>query len=183
MQYRTLAAWSVGFLALLIREDVGFHFVALLGPLMVFKKIRGHSLWSQKEFLIFAVASFAFQWVYAGRPAFDHLTLGFLSHRLSLLIEMRLYVWLPLLGIAFSAAILRNEYIAIGGIAFLPWLLLQPSAVNDAPGTLAIHYPYPLILGIGWVALAFCPHASSEKTNRKYPLAAACLGIVIATTS
>ena len=200
LQKRLLAAWLIGMLALWIREDVGFHFVAVLGLLIVYRRLRGHSFRLQKELLVFSAFCLAysmaaltlptylyptlktFQWVYAGRPPFAHLTPDLILHRLIFLVDERPYVWLPLGGILLSAAILRSGYVAIGAVAFLPWLGLQLSAAHNGPGTLSIHYPYPLILGIGWVAIAFSRYSNIRQPSRRHYLAAACFGVVVAST-
>ena len=199
LEKRLLAGALVGVLALLIREDVGFHFVAILGLVIVVNMVQGCSLFSQRALVIFctvallysigAIAlqryfypSTGFQWVYSGSPVYAHLTLEFWLNRLSFLFEARLYIWLPLLAMLVSAAALSNVYIVIGAVAYLPWLGLQLSAVNHLPGALSAHYAYPLIVGVGWTAIACRFYPSGRTVRRANFVAAGCFGLVVAST-
>jgi hypothetical protein len=169
---RLLTAAAIGALALSIREDVGFHFFAIAGLLIVFNRLRGVPLSGQKALTSFAVVGLlyscgavflqkhffpsqdTFAHVYAGHPPFGHLTAEFAWARLTRFFEVRAYVWLPLLLICVSAVVLRSAPVLVGALAVLPWMLLHLLALSDAAGTLDSHYVFPIITAVGWTAIA-----------------------------
>jgi hypothetical protein len=200
LERRLLAAAIVGVLALLIREDVGFHFLAIAGPLIVLNRIRGTRLSAQMHIIAFAGAGLLyscasiglqryffpaqdhFAWVYAGAPPFGHLTTEFAWARLMGFGELRVYVWLPLLMICLSAAILGNPYVLLGALAVLPWVLLQLIALNDVAGALEVHYVFPIIIAVGWAGIAIMWHAFPAVRSASYSLRLGLLaGIVLST--
>lgn len=172
LERRTFAAAAVGGLALLIREDVGFHFFAISSLAILLNWWRDREFLPTKALCVFAGAAFVyscaaiavqhyffashstFAWVYAGHPPFAHLTPEFIAARTTSFLESRPYIWLPLLLICISAALLRNWYAMIGVASVVPWLLLHLLALSDAAGTLAIHYTFPIVIGVGWSILA-----------------------------
>ena len=171
VERRLLPAWMVGVVALAVREDIGFHIVAILGLFLVVEFVRTGSVGSQRHVLVFAAACFAysiaaivcqqlffattdtFRLVYAGNDWFGHLSGELIQRRLVFIFEHRIFVWLPLALTLVAATALRNVYVAIGALAYLPWLALHFSAFRDAAGTLSVHYPFPLVAGVGWVAI------------------------------
>jgi hypothetical protein len=100
----------------------------------------------------FSAPQSTFSWVYAGDPAFAHLTPAFIANRLGSFLVHRPYVWLPLLMVCQSAIVLKNWYALIGVAAVLPWLLPHLLATTDWAGTLWIHYTFPssLAWGASW---------------------------------
>lgn len=187
LEERFLAACLVGGLSLLIREDVGFHFFAVASLVIFLNWWRGKGLSSQRALCLFATSAFAysciaiavqdhfsapqstFSWVYAGDPAFAHLTPTFIANRLSNLLIHRPYIWLPLLMVCISAIVLKNWYALVGVAAVLPWLLLHLLAVTEWAGTLWIHYTFPIVIGVGWSILALV-HDSRQGARRQAAL-------------
>lgn len=178
LEERPFAAAVVGGLALLIREDVGFHFFAVASLVILLNWRLGKGFSSQRALCVLAAAAFAysciaiaiqhyffashstFSWVYAGHPPFAHLTPEFVATRVLNFLDVRPYIWLPLLLICVSAALLRNWYVLVGVASVLPWLLLHLLAMSDAAGTLAIHYTFPIVIGLGWSILAIVYEAN-----------------------
>lgn len=166
---RIISAAIAGILALLLREDVGFHLVAMLGVFIVFKRIEGIPLQSQRTLIIFLLLAFLyscaaifiqkqfaslsqFDYVY-GSSAFGHVTPELVSRRLRQILDSRGYIWVPVALIGFGVFIFRNPYIAVGVVAFIPWMALQFLAVSDIPGTLQVLYAYPLMLIPAWLII------------------------------
>jgi hypothetical protein len=114
--------------------------------------------------------------VYAGDPPFSHLTVDLIERRIVSFLSGRGFVWMPLGLLLVIAAATRSIPVAIGVIAFVPWLLLQLLALSPVPSTFAIHYPFPFIIGIGWSAIAL-----SRLEMSPYVLVG-CLGAVVALT-
>lgn len=172
LEERFLAAALVGGLALLTREDVGFHFFSVAILVVFLNWWRGAGLSSQRMLCIFAAGAFAysciaivvqdhfsasrstFSVVYAGHPAFAHLTLTFIKNRMSDFLVDRPYIWLPLLVICVSAIVLKNWYAMVGVVSVLPWLMLHLLALSSWAGSLWVHYTFPMVIGVGWSILA-----------------------------
>ncbi|MFO1162597.1 MAG: hypothetical protein U1E60_27430 [Reyranellaceae bacterium] len=186
MEKRLALAWSIGALAVLVREDIGFHIVAILGLFLVVQVVQTGSLRPHRHVLVFALACLVysaativlqrhlfpavdnFAWVYAGDGKFSHLTQDAIRQRLSFVLDARLYVWLPLVLTLLLAAATRNIFVAIGAVAYLPWLTVQLMAHSYGPSTLSIHYPFPLIIGIGWAAIALTRLEKPQPTRSAY---------------
>lgn len=199
IEKRLVPAWIVGAFAVAVREDVGFHFVAILGPLVVVEFVRIGSIKPQRHMLAFAAACLAysiaaivcqkqffatndtFGLVYAGNDWFAHLTGDLIERRLALVFDERVHIWLTIVALLGMAAVTSNAYAAIGAVAFLPWLALHLVAYRDGAGTLSIHYPFPLIIGVGWAAIAYV-HFGSQHSRRSRCVAATCLGLVVGST-
>ena len=170
---------------MLVREDAGFHLVAMLSLFIALNSLKGIPLKSQKPLCIFVVLAFlysclalvaaklafphfsSFRWVY-GNPPFGHVTIDLLANRLTQIWHSRVFVWLPLLLLIVGAVVFRAPYVFVGAIAFIPWLSVQLLAVGETAGTLNGHYAYPVILSIGWIgiALADAPRSIIDKLLR-----------------
>lgn len=194
MERRLVPAWTFGTLALLVREDIGFHIVAVLGLVLIVEIAHSRSIRPHRSVIIFAAACLAysvaamaaqrlffpsvgsFEWVYAGDPPFSHLSGGLIGRRLAFLFTDREYLCWSFGLTLLVAAMMRSISVAIGALAFLPWLGLQLSASSSAPATMSIHYAFPLIVGIGWTAIAL------TRLERSPYVLAACVGAVVAST-
>jgi hypothetical protein len=172
LEDKFLAAAVVCGLALVIREDVGFHFFAVASLVVLLNWWGRREFPSQRALIIFAAAAFTysciaitvqhyffashstFSWVYVGHPPFAHLTPEFVATRVASFFDARLYIWLPLLLICISTILFRNWYAMVGVVSVLPWLLLHLLAQSDAAGMLSIHYTFPIVVGVGWSILA-----------------------------
>lgn len=169
---RLLAAATFFILALVTREDAGFHLFGLLFVLIALNGWYGVSWRAQRVEITFAGAAFAystaaFLWIlaaqrststeiptltltYLGDPPFAKLTLDALAGRLLGYPVYRAYLILPAFLAAIWAARTRNPYILVGYVAFVPWGLLQVIAYSDIPGTLSGYYAYPFMIASFW---------------------------------
>lgn len=184
---RWLWATLAFLLTLSVREDAGFHLVAILGTIGVLQWRNTDPLLPATPLVVYLLAAClysvlalylqkhhfptedVFSRIYTGTPAYAHLTGEFFLRRLNQLLRGRIDLWLPLVIMAGSSLYCRNRLLLAGAVAYLPWLLLQITALSDAPGTLSLYYPFPLLIGfMGWlVILGYWP-ASCHGTHRAF---------------
>jgi hypothetical protein len=182
---RIALAATIGAIALLLREDVGFHLVAMLSVFVFFNLLNGQTIRSQKTFVIFLVSALGyscvalsaqklffafdqFSYVY-GKPPFVHMTSELVLRRLTDIIDNRQYIWIPMALIIVASIIYRAPLVIVGIIAFLPWMALQFLAVSDIPGTLQALYAYPLLLIFVWLVIGLIwnsPKSTLSATTR-----------------
>lgn len=176
-------------LALMVREDMGFHlFGVLFLTLMVFKFTRitfpqGKLVWRYalaafvyavlmmlfKNFVFSEVGGGVFQRSYIGSPPWHHITADLLQQRWDFYVASRGYIYLPFALTCIWAAIIRNPLLPVGYLAFVPWLLLSFFATNDTTATLSYYYGFPFWLSLAWplVAIHLWPTASKFKLGQK----------------
>jgi hypothetical protein len=195
---RTLAAAIALGSLLALREDAGLHVAVLLVPLLFLDRAHAPSdlrrrartfaaiavLGSTLAFAIHAVflsGHDVFGLVYAGDPPFAHLTLEELGARLSFIVVHRPYLWAPAVLALVFAARTRDAHLAAGWLAQLPWLALQLSAAHESIARLYAHYPFPLLVSIGWplVALGWRRGGDASQRERRTAIAltAACIAL------
>ena len=198
---RFVLAGITAFLALLVREDAGFHLAAVLSLVVVLNRVKGISFKSQKPLCIFLGLAFlysclamiaqklafplfsSFEFVY-GNPPFAHVTIDLLANRVMEIWHSRICVWLPLLILIVGAVLFRMPYVFVGAIAFIPWLSIQILAAGEIAGTLKGHYAYPIILSIGWIGIALAieaPRNTRDKALRLSFVAAVIAATYVAT--
>ena len=170
--------------ALTTREDAGFHAFAVLSLVIVLNRWYGASWRAHKAEIAFAVIALAyslavlglqhammpgqsaFTGIYLGNPAFGKLSPAIVGDRLIGYVAYRSYIVLPALIAVFWAVRARNPYIALGYVAFLPWMFLHLIADSDVAGTLSAYYAYPFLVASFWplvgVVLARRPAATRE---------------------
>jgi hypothetical protein len=158
------AAWVWFVLAMLVREDAGFHFFGILVIVQLLAPRREAWIfviaalaWSLAEFGLIRIvfpgdANFAR--VYAGDPFYAHLTWGLVSDRLATIWSTRTYLWLPPLVALAWAVVQREPLVLAGFVAALPWALLHMTAVSGGAGTLDLYYAFPFLMAIGWACIA-----------------------------
>jgi hypothetical protein len=172
LQRRWLWTGLVFCLALLLREDSGFHFTAILGLLSVWSACTGRPRALTFRLLLLSLLAFAYSAlallvarsyfpgpitlskVYFGQPFWSHLSLNLLASRLGCYLSLRAYWSAPVLLLLFCAWRQRQWPLALGSLAFLPWLLLHWTACYEIPGSLSGYYGFPFLISMGWVLLA-----------------------------
>ena len=166
-QRMVLAALCLA-VALATREDAGFHVFAVLFLVIVLNRWYGAGWRAQKTEIAFATIALAyslavvgvqhamvpgqsaFARVYLGDPAFGKLSLEMVSERLVGYVAYRTYIVLPAIIAVFWAVRVRNPYIALGYIAFLPWTIVHLIAASDIAGTLSSYYAFPFLVASFW---------------------------------
>ncbi|MGF1498472.1 MAG: hypothetical protein ACFB8W_16860 [Elainellaceae cyanobacterium] len=165
-RYRIATFWFV--LCLIMREDAGFHVVAVLSLVVLWRWFQGQALKEQRRTLAYIGVGFfysvmalviqkqffpsdsAFTRIYIGEPPFAHLTSSLLAERAEYYLTERFDLYWPLLAVAIWAWLARNPYLLIGYLAYVPWFLLNASAVSGAAGRLFTYYAYPFIISLFW---------------------------------
>ncbi len=157
-------AWLWLALTLGVREDAGFHLfgVLLLAQLVCRRRdawifllaCLGYSLAAFAAIRIAFPGDVNFARVYAGTPAYAHLTWSALAERLELMWQLRTYLWLPPAVAIAWAAWQREPLILVGVAAAIPWALLHVTAVSGGAATLDLYYSFPVLLGLGWAFVA-----------------------------
>ncbi len=155
-------------LALICREDAGFHAFAILFMLVAIRRLKGEPISAQRPALVFMAAAFAysvaalvvghvffpsqssFARVYLGDPPLSHLTPALLAFRAQGLVVARAYIVLPALVAAAWAILARNPFIVVGYLAFLPWALVNLLANSELAGTLSSYYAFPFLIAAFW---------------------------------
>lgn len=155
-------------LALASREDAGFHLFGVLLLVIVLNRWYGTSWRAQKTEIAFAAIAFSysltvlglqhamapgqspFAGIYLGDPAFGKLSPAIIGVRLLGYVGYRTYIVLPAIIAVLWAVRVRNPYIALGYVAFLPWTILHLTANSDIAGTLSAYYAYPFLIASFW---------------------------------
>ncbi|MBL8838326.1 MAG: hypothetical protein JNL66_18900, partial [Alphaproteobacteria bacterium] len=161
---RHRAAWFWFVLAMLVREDAGFHLFGVLILAQIVAPRRDAWIFVAMSF-IWSAASFGliklffpgdnnFERVYAGAPAYAHLTRDLVEERLRLIWSLRTYLWLPPIVALAWALMRRDALVLVGFAAALPWALLHLTAVTGGAGTLDLYYSFPFLLAVGWSMVA-----------------------------
>ena len=170
-------------LLLTVRGDAGFHFVAVIGTLLLFLHWRADK--PQAE--IFRLHKFLWQ-----------LTFAAFVFSLILIIFAGREVWTPaveagqygrrLLGIAARpewavafavlivwAFVAKLPLLLVGVVAALPWVLYAASVQPPLLGNLAIYYGFPLLTAFyfPFIAGRFLPPAPTKKAKKKLRISAA----------
>ncbi|NBX03624.1 MAG: hypothetical protein EBR02_06145 [Alphaproteobacteria bacterium] len=162
---------------LLVREDGGFHLTAILGLIGLLKLLETRKFSAVRREAMFIALAFTFSifaWVctflviqywggrgqstwelmYAGKPAYAHLSFEMIWERLTVLFRERIYLWLGFYITICWAVWKRNAYYALGFCAYIPWFLLHLTAVQKMAGELQAYYPFPFLVALGWPMLA-----------------------------
>lgn len=157
--------------ALLTREDAGFHIAILLAAILACRRWRGVERKGEGAMLAFlavvtfySVAAMALQhWafpdhssftrIYAGNPPFTHVTPQLLATRLLGWWIYRSYALLPAAVCIIWSVMRRNLTFAAGYISTLPWLAIHLAAVSGLAGTLSSYYAFPLLVASFWPLL------------------------------
>jgi hypothetical protein len=155
-------------ICLATREDAGFHLFAVVFLLIVLNRYHGVSWRAQTPEIVFAAIALIYSFVvlalqlafstrqppltrvYLGNPPLGSLTLAIVTERLLGWLIYRTYIVLPALIAILWAVRVRNPYIVVGYVAFLPWALLHLIAQNDIAGTLSGYYAYPFMIASFW---------------------------------
>jgi hypothetical protein len=158
-------------LALLTREDAGFHIATFLAAILTIRRSQG--LECKRERAVFAFLSIAafysvtamalqrwafpdhssFARIYAGDPSFAHVTPQLLITRLLGWSIYRSYALVPGAVCVLWAVMRRNPILAAGYISTLPWLAVHLVAVSALAGTLSSDYAFPLLVASFWPLL------------------------------
>src|SRR5207244_1069513 len=142
-------------IALMTREDAGFHVFAILFVVVALNRWYGIPWRTQAPEIGFAAVALTYSvavvvlqrsisttpstltLTYLGDPPFANLTATTVPLRLMFYATYRAYLVLPAIIAAIWAARTRNPYIVAGYLAFVPWGLLQLVANTDIAGTLS----------------------------------------------
>ena len=158
-------------LALLTREDAGFHIAILLAVILTIRRWQGLEREGERAKLgflaiaaLYSVTAMALQcWafpdqssfarIYAGEPAFTHVTPQLLMTRLLGWSIYRSYALWPAAVCVLWVARRSNPTLAAGYISTLPWLAIHLVAVSALAGTLSSYYAFPLLVASFWPLL------------------------------
>jgi hypothetical protein len=158
-------------LALLTREDAGFHIAIFLAAILTIRRWQGLEREGERAMLgflaiaaLYSVTAIALQrWafpdhssfarIYAGDPAFTHVTPQLLMTRLLGWSIYRSYALLPAGVCVLWVAMRSNPTLAAGYISTLPWLAIHLVAVSALAGTLSSYYAFPLLVASFWPLL------------------------------
>jgi hypothetical protein len=156
-------------LALTVREDAGFHAFAILFLLAAVNHYRRRP-WREQRWLVilatigfgYSVAAVLFKQIgfpaasplfvadYLGDPPFSNTSFRQVLLNLASLPIYRAYVFWPAAAALIWAIRSRNILIALGYVAFVPWLLLHMSANRDIPATISGYYAFPFLVASAW---------------------------------
>jgi hypothetical protein len=155
-------------LGLATREDAGFHYVAILGLLVMLNLARGVPLRQQRTEWTFALAALfyaiavmavqhllfpgtsAFVRVYLDDPPLAHLSAGLIADRMRFFLVGRPYILYPALGACIWALRARNPYLVLAFVAAIPWVLVHLLAKSPLAGTLVSYYAFPFLIALAW---------------------------------
>jgi hypothetical protein len=158
-------------LGLATREDAGFHYVAVLGLLVILNTACGVPLRQQRTEWSFALAGLfyaiavmavqrllfpetsAFGRVYLGDPPLAHLSAGLIADRILAFLVGRPYILYPALGACIWALRARNPHIVLGFAAGIPWVLVHLLANSPLAGMLVSYYAFPFLIALAWPLL------------------------------
>ena len=159
-------------LGLATREDAGFHYVAVLGLLVMLNLAYGVSLRQQRTewtfalvALVYAIAAMtvqhflfpdtsAFVRVYLGDPPLAHLSAGLIARRMLSFAVGRPYILYPAVAACIWAVRARNPCIVLAFAAGIPWLLVHLLAKSPLAGALVSYYAFPFLIALAWPLLA-----------------------------
>lgn len=194
-------ALAILLITLTLREDVGFHFAALLAPTLIVRRFFGQQQWALDRWALrcavvaicYSIAAFAIQRMlygnngmlvqnYLGSPAFAHVTQEFINGRLTVYLHERSYIWAPFLVSIVWAVLTRNPLIPLGFVGGLPWLVLHFFAKVPVVGGMAWYYGFPLIAGIAWPLLAVWWWRNGAPSTRERRQAVAGFALMLACT-
>jgi len=178
--------WALLLLPLLlaVREDAGLHaacLLALIGWHFALTRDQA-SRYAERVYLLLAALLIAsalisivvrqhyfgggdntLDRVYLGSPPLTHITLPFLEQRLVHVVRQRLYIFLPVAMIVFTAVWMRDRLLLLGPLACVPWLMLAMIAVVQDAGTLKNYYAFPFIVALAWPALCLAFRTLQER--------------------
>jgi hypothetical protein len=155
-------------LGLATREDAGFHYVAVLGLLVILNTACGVPLRQERRQWSFALAGLfyaiavmavqrllfpetsAFARVYLGDPPLAHLSAGLIADRILAFLVGRPYILYPALGACIWALRARSPDIVLGFAAGIPWLLVHLLANSPLAGMLVSYYAFPFLVALAW---------------------------------
>jgi hypothetical protein len=154
---------------LLVREDAGLHAFAILFLAVMWNWYRRRPWREQRPLILLAsigllwsVTAILFKQIvfpdqhplfvedYLGDPPFGNISLHLVLARLVGLPVYRAYVFWPGLAAVIWAVRSRIPSIALGYLAFCPWLLLHVLANRAIPGTLSGYYAFPFLVASAW---------------------------------
>lgn len=178
-------------LALLVREDVGFHLAAILGLHVCYRWIVLRTQWSQLKyewtFLFLAITSSSlalgfqsygfpvgntFFRTYVGSgevSAFERVSQNF-----SRFLEKRSYLWAPWLATLLWSGFRRDLGLALALFAYLPWALLNFHGTREEAGSLFAYYGYPFLFSFAWVLLSLPWRGRPASPGAPFALLAIC---------
>ncbi|MEM8642733.1 MAG: hypothetical protein AAGG51_28525 [Cyanobacteria bacterium P01_G01_bin.54] len=160
-------------LCLMVREDLGFHIVAILGLVLLLywrESLRfWQSAWASWTVLFASIAMLyscgalaaqdllfpggqaLFQTTYLGIPPYAHISAAFLWQRLSIYLTTKQYVYWPAIATVMMALYPRRRLaLLIGFAAYLPWFMVHFLAVTEQAGLLIGYYAYPFVVSLAW---------------------------------
>jgi hypothetical protein len=165
---RTKTAMAMLILTCSVREDAGFHIVAILGLVIVLRKIQGESWRSMIPLISCGMLVFflsiaailaqkfffhgdnALSAVYMGNPPYAHLSSELILTRIRWLWEWRPSLFIAPLVTFTWAVLARNPYIVLGYVAYIPWTVFNLTASLSPAGHLSSYYSYPYLIALMW---------------------------------
>jgi hypothetical protein len=157
-------------LAVIVREDAGFHLFGFIAVTVVIDRFRGVPFRAQRTMIAFGIAAFCysvaallaqkyaftaiglFSRLYSGDPPFAHLSAAYVLRRSIAFVTVGLpWVTSAFLTTAVFALIDRRPAYLVGFLATGPWILLHIVAQPET--TLHSYRVYPIVLAMAWPLL------------------------------
>lgn len=160
------------FLAVIVREDVGFHLAAILGLHLTYFWFKNESdrvrLRRQIQFLCMALAAslilLVLQKVAFPLESTFHQTyvslgseeggLNRMARNFQRFLEHRAYLWAPWLVAVAWSIVRRDGVLGLALGAYLPWTVLNLHGTREEPGSLFAYYGYPFFFSFAWIVLS-----------------------------
>ncbi|HWW47934.1 MAG TPA: hypothetical protein VNZ94_08870 [Xanthobacteraceae bacterium] len=167
-----------------VREDIGFHIVAILGLIWLTAVVSKRSLFARNDIVIAMSAALAlslagcaikqiyfpgddaFARIYSGSPPWAHLTSDLLVGRLKELFVARGFFVYPALVAAVASFYYRSLLPLLGFLAYVPWLAINIAAVSEYAGRLMLYYPFPFQISFFWFLYLFCTRTGERGENK-----------------
>lgn len=192
-----IGSWLLLLIALMVREDVGFHVFGLYMTFLVLSYLSKQSPAAWKRILTAAVLGFAysvlilklqkayfpgdnaFARIYSGEPAWAHVNVPFLANRIGRFLAHKPYLSIPLVVYIVFAIRKRKWVMATPVLAYVPWLAVNLAAVAHTAGSVMTYYAYPLLALFIWPLVTLRLEGSLLPVREQRNLVVLCASMLI----
>ena len=179
LRRRYKAALIFMVLALLIREDSGFHIVSVVGLIWLYEVIKQRSAMVSHDMLMFwlgalfvsvimclltvfnidgGTSPFWFMYASGSEGGFlgrwdginTHGVLGLLGDRIGEIIQTRSYIWAPWVILFLTALITLDGFLVLGAVCVVPWALMSLLGQGSLVHSLSGYYAFPFLFTLAW---------------------------------
>jgi len=190
-------AWGIFILTLGVREDVGFHVFGLLMTFLVLAWWSKQAPEGWSRLLAAALVGFiysavvlkfqkvnftgddAFARIYSGQPAWAHVNVQFLAQRVFEMLIHKPYLSVPAVIYAVYAFRKKQILMAVPLLAYVPWVVVNLSAVAPTAGSLMSYYAYPLLALFIWPLVMLRLGAGRLSGAEQRGLVLLCVGMLV----